>query len=162
MEIGTDIVGDDRVIPDLFHKEVLGKNGRPRVRILILLGGAQAGLVSAERVHACAVHGIPADHFDVKFAISVGTYIALAYDALQTALLRPMFLNFVTGGWWGMDPIQNLVDDIKQRLDQDTFYRCASEMFFGVSDSSGNFSWLGAKDSPNLFDLLYAASAFPP
>jgi hypothetical protein len=159
---GVDIIGDERVIQDLHHKVVVGRNGKPRKRILFVLGGGKAGIVTAERLHALSESGISADHFDLIVAISAGTYNTLAFSSRQTAMLHDMYVYFCGLPLWGIDAIQTLVNEVKDRLDREAFENCNPEILFGVSDLFGNLTLHGAKRSDNLFDLLYAASAIPP
>lgn len=157
-----DIVGDIDVIRDLYHPSVVGRGGKKRKRILLLLGGGRAGLVTAERLHVFHEAGIPADHFDLIECISAGAYNALAYTSRQTTMLREMYYYFSEIPITVRDPIYTLIGEIINRFDRETFEASVPEILIGVSDYKGNLSLHHAKNSPNLFGLLYASSAIPP
>src|SRR3989344_3450567 len=156
------IIGDHRVIADLHHRKVIGRNGRARIRILFLLGGGSAGIISAERLRALEDAGIPAENFDYIVCISAGAYNGFGYVAQQTRELRPMYLAFAQGPWRGVDRIRELVNTIQDRLDHETFRESGPDVLVGVSDLLGNLKLHSAKQAENLPDLLYAASAIPP
>lgn len=163
MDKGTlDIVGDTTIFTDLHYPSVLGKGGMPRKRILFVLGGGKAGVVTAERLHVLAEAGIPADHFDLIVGISAGAFNALAYGSRQTELLRGMYLFFCNMPFAVWDQVYELICEMEQRFDRKRFDTCTSEILIGVSDHASKLSLHSAKETPNLFGLLYTAAAIPP
>ncbi|MFZ2555368.1 MAG: hypothetical protein WAZ27_04705 [Minisyncoccia bacterium] len=156
-----DIVGDTQVMSDLHHRHVVGKNGKERKRILFVLGGGKAGIVTAERLHVFHEAGIPADHFDLIVGISAGAYNSLAYGARQTAMLREMYLYF-SGLPMVWDQVYELICEMEKKFDREMFERSKPEFLIGVSNHRGDLSLHQAKSAHNLFGLLYAGSAIPP
>lgn len=163
MDIGVlDIVGNTDVWRDLHHPAVPGKNGKPRRRILFVLGGGKAGIVSAERLHVLSEAGIPAERFDLIVGISAGAFNAVAFGAGQTNLLREMYLFFSTMPYLVWDQVYELVCEMEKRFDRAHFERHAPDTLIGVSDNVGRLSLHPAKRAHNLFGLLYTAAAIPP
>lgn len=157
-----DIVGSREVLRDLFSPTAFGKGGRPRKRILFVLGGGKAGIVTAERLDVFAKTGIPADHFDLIVGISAGAYNGLAYGARQTSMLREMYLFFSKIPFFVWDQVYALICEMEKRFDREAFEACLPEVLIGVSDQSGSISLHHAKRASNLFGLLYAGSSIPP
>lgn len=157
-----DIVGDLGVWADLHYPEVLGKRGKPRKRILFVLGGGKAGIVSAERLHVLAESGIPADHFDLIVGISAGAFNALAFGSQQTGMLREMYLYFCNMPYATWDQVYGLICEMERKFDRTRFEACASEVLIGVSNGAGKLSLHPAKGAQSLFGLLYSAAAIPP
>ncbi len=156
----ADIVGDHRVVHDLRDTLVIGRNGHPRKRVLFVLGGGQAGIVSAERLRVFADVGITADSFDLIVGISAGAYNSLGFAAQQTGILRDLYFAFCEFPM--RTRMYELVSEIERQFDRATFERSTPEVLIGVSDGAGRLSLPSAKSEPNLFGLLYAASAIPP
>ncbi len=155
MQHQSDIVGDVRVVCDLRKSRT-----EARRRVLFLLGGGQAGIVSAERLRAFHDVGISADHFDLIVGISAGAYNALGFASQQTHILRDVYRAFCEFPYAGR--MYTLIGEIEKRFDRATFERSRPEILIGISDSAGGLSLPSAKSEPNLFGLLYAASAIPP
>lgn len=157
-----DIVGNRDVWRDLHHPVVLGKNGKPRRRVLFVLGGGKAGIISAERLHVLAEAGIPADRFDLVVGISAGAFNAVAFGSGQTGILREMYLYFCALPYAVWDQVYAVVSEMEKRFDRTHFERHAPEILIGISDDASRISLHPAKGCHNLFGLLYTAAAIPP
>lgn len=155
-----DIVGDRRVLHDLRHGRTYSASGRPRVRVLVVLGGGQSGILSAERFDVFARAGISIDHFDYVFCTSAGVFNAIGYAANQTGMIRPIYFAFCEFPL----PFRMyyLISEIERVLDRKTFENAQAQILVGYSDAKGKLSLASAKGEPNLFGLLYAACAIPP
>lgn len=168
-----EIIGNDALLHDLHHKEILGKNGRRRRRACFGTPGMKAGAVDANRRHAITDAGILADHFDVNFGVSASSWNAAAQCAGQSHLVAdvyaqlsdaPFFFPTWTGDWINIERVSALMRgkvDPTMHLDQEAIRNSTCDLIIGTSDWKGDLVLHDAKTADDIVDLCHASSALP-